>query len=273
MGEEEIRAALSERESLSARLNTMPKVSKFALEVEALAKEPEKLKAYLDTVTYDPSDKTDDDVLVKYTAHKYNFTMEEAREAVREQYGDPEERTTLQKMKIKDESTEARQYFNSQRQAVLEATQKDSRDTVPTELVTSTVKGLVGEAPTIQSSRGEVQVAVPVDKRALEATMAEFLTAQISNGNIVLSQDGKLSEADQAKLADFKTRMSWFISGPAYEQKLYDAAVVATEKRLRAEYSGKEIKAPDESKQKESKQAESIFEKARREQLAGPKPF
>ena len=41
MSEDQLRAALSERESLSARLNTTPKVSKFALEVEALKDAPD----------------------------------------------------------------------------------------------------------------------------------------------------------------------------------------------------------------------------------------
>jgi len=269
MSEDQLRSALSERESLSARLNTTPKVSKFALEVEALKDTPDKLKDYIDTITYDPASKPDEEVLAKELSKKYNLTMDKASEVIREKYGDPEDRTTLQTIELKDAADSARANFNSQRSAVLEAAQKDSRDTVPTELVSKVTASVVGEAPKLQYSRGGIEVEVPVNKSALENTVSEFLTMQVSNGNIVPLADGSLAEADLKTLSDFKNRMTFFMSGAELQQKVHDAAVVATEKRLRQEYAGKKPETPSEEKRKDPEKAETPFERAKREQLSG----
>ena len=224
---------------------------------------------YIDTITYDPASKPDEEVLAKQISKDYGVTMQEAAEAIREQYGDPEDRTALQKMKLKDAVDSARDKFNSQRSAVLEAAQKDSRDTVPTELVSKVTASVVGEAPKLQYSRGGIEVEVPVNKAALENTVSEFLTMQVSNGNIVPLADGSLAEADLQTLSDFKSRMTFFMSGAELQQKVHDAAVVATEKRQRQEYAGKKPEAPSEEKRKDPEKAETPFEKLKRQQLAG----
>ena len=244
-------------------------MSQFALEVEALKDTPDRLKGYIDTITYDPASRPDEDVLAKQISKDYGVTMQEAAEAIREQYGDPEDRTALQKMKLKDAVDSARDKFNSQRSAVLEAAQKDSRDTVPTELVSKVTASVVGEAPKLQYSRGGIEVEVPVNKAALENTVSEFLTMQVSNGNIVPLADGSLAEADLKTLSDFKSRMTFFMSGAELQQKVHDAAVVATEKRLRQEYAGKKPETPSEEKRKDPEKAETPFEKLKRQQLAG----